>query len=109
MTEELPEEISIDITEDLWWVFYLKNPQTIEMLQPLLSNLMSSGVRIVDTYVSPPYFRLVLREEEGDMVFELSNPSDDVAPYLFLGTFADQFILPTSLETRSRADRFLEN
>lgn len=108
MTEESFNGLTIDLTEDFWWVFYLKEPQSTSTLQPLFDEFTRLNLAIVDTYVSDPYVRMILHEEGGDMYFELSSPSDDVAPYLFLGTLDEYFVPPDSLEARMRADRFIE-
>jgi hypothetical protein len=108
MMEENLDWLPIDVTEDFWWIFCLRSVQTLNALQPLLDKLENIGLRVVNTYLSAPYFRLILSEETGDTYYQLSNPSDDILPYLFLGTLDEQFIPPDSLEARLRADQILE-
>lgn len=98
----------IDSTEDFWWVFYLQVPITIEKAVPLLGELKLRGLEVIYTDSSPPYFKVRLRETSTGAQFELSNPSDDVAPYVFFGTQGDSFVPPDSSNARACADDFLE-
>lgn len=108
MPEETLDRIMIDPTEDLWWVFHLNEAQTISVVEPLIEQLVERDMRVVDRHVSSPYFRVILQDEDAQIYFEFSNPSDDRAPYLFLGTLAEPFLAVDSLTSRLLADRFLE-
>jgi len=98
----------IDSTEDLWWVFYLQAPITMKETQPLIDEFRLRGLEVTHADSSPPYFKILLREATTGAQIELSNPSDDVAPYAFLGMQGDNFVPPDSSEARSFGDHFLE-
>lgn len=98
----------IDSTEDLWWVFYLQAPITMRKAQPLIGEFRLRGLEVTHASSNPPHFKVQLMEVTTGMQFELSNPSDDAAPYAFFGTLGDIFVPPESAEACSYAEQFLE-
>jgi hypothetical protein len=108
MTSENAERILIDPTEDLWWMFYLREPQTAETVQPLMDALCQQGLEVCRTAVSDTHFSTLLMDHQAAFYLELTNPSDDVAPYLFLGAQGDRFLPANSAEARLRSDYLLE-
>jgi len=101
-------ESVIDETEDLWWVFYLSQAARQNLGHDLMETFRRRGMQVVSEYLSQPFFRIVLCDALTGIHFEISNASDDLKPYLFLGMKADQVLPSDSATARLNSDLFLE-
>ena len=106
MTTEDSLSTQIDMIEDRWWTFYLENPPTIDAVQPIVRDLCSQGCEVVNIHDSAPYFRILFLDPGGGH-YELSNSSDDVTTFLFLGTHEDRFYPPESSSVQLESRRFI--
>jgi len=98
----------LDIAEDLWWIFYLRQALARDQVQPLVDHFLTLGLRLENDYAVGHRYSIILRDSERNDVFEMTNPSDRPAPHLFFGTASDYFIPPDSALVRLRADCILE-
>jgi hypothetical protein len=98
----------VDYLEDLWWVFYMRQSVVPDLRHDLVEAFSCLGIHVVSEYVSAPFFQLLFRDTVNDSQFEVSNSSDELAPYLFLGVKVDLVLPPEDTTARLNADLFLE-
>jgi hypothetical protein len=95
----------IDMGEDLWWIFYLPRPMSIESRQLLLNALQGINTEMVAEELNDPDYTLILRQHGSYLEVLYSEES---SPYLLLGMRGDEFLPVESPSARLNADRFLE-
>ena len=109
MNDDSPgTELVIDETEDLWWVFYLSQIVRQDLGYSLAKVFTQRGMQVISEHLSQPFFQIVVRDTLTDIRIEISNASDDLKPYLFLGMKADLVLPPDAVTARLNADLFLE-